>query len=133
MTVVINKPDTAKWEYEGEGKTGDALLIDRLIEKFLTTGGITADDKPTIYRIVSKALRLALSGSDFKATVNSLFLVLNDATYRAERLVLTSDPVVHEFWTKEFEALAGSNGGGGAALIPSINWLRKEFGPGHLN
>jgi|GEM_PF-3178518 len=105
------------------------LVASSMIEVFAKTQGVSMDTTPTIYRVISNAIRLAVS-SDQNATIWTLLRLINDAAYRQAMVNkgAARDPLAKFFWEEEFATMADKQGG--AALAPTRsrleNLLRQE-------
>lgn len=116
--------NTAK-ENARDGSVG--LVASSMIEIFAKTQGVTMDTTPTIYRVISNAIRLSVE-ADSNATIWTLLRLINDEAYRAAMVTRTRDELLRQFWTDEFANMADKQGG--SALAPTRsrleNLLRQE-------
>jgi hypothetical protein len=113
---------------EGVAKDGlVGLVAASMIDIFAKTQGVSMENTPNVYRVVSNAIRLAV-GADGSSTIWTLLRIINDAPYREAMVSRIREPLTIDYWLNEFPAFADKGGGAQLSSTRSRleNLLRSE-------
>jgi hypothetical protein len=110
---------------EQDGAAG--FVASQMLEVFAKTQGVSIDNTPNIYRVLSNSLRVAVEVSG-TSTIWTLLRMINDAPYREAMVSRSRDPIATNFFREEFANLADKGGGEKLASTRSRleNLLRQE-------